>query len=223
MAAMGGENPRQFITVMDAAGTLSVMLPEIAQLKGVMQPARYHPEGDAFVHSLTVLEKVSKRTCNPVTRFAALYHDVGKGLTPRELWPSHIGHDAAGACLIENLDLRLPTRWINAARGAAALHMRAAGVKKPGKIIALVADAETSGLGFLELALIAECDDMTGSKPLSYDPERVYRAYHSVSEADAPAGLARDVVERWVHKERIRRVRGAAFRKGGAGRKSEPV
>jgi tRNA nucleotidyltransferase (CCA-adding enzyme) len=207
IAAMRGENPRQFISEMDAAGTLWLMLPEISHLKGVMQPPEYHPEGDAFVHSLIVLEKVTVRTQDPVARFAALYHDVGKGVTPRELWPRHIGHDTAGARLIETLDLRLPGRWISAARCAAALHMKAASVRKPGKITTLVAHAEGSGLGFRELALITECDDMTGGKPLPYDPEHVYRAFHSVTEADVPRNLVGDAAERWLHQERTRRIK----------------
>jgi tRNA nucleotidyltransferase (CCA-adding enzyme) len=207
MAAMHGPQPRQFIEKSDATGILHEMLPELHNLKGVLQPPQYHPEGDAFVHSLLVLDKVAARTDDPVTRFAALYHDIGKGVTPRELWPRHIGHDTKGARLIETLALPLPPNWIKAARTAAALHMKAVQVRKPGKLVSLIGEAEESGLGFMSLTLIAECDDMTGTKPLPYDPETVYQAFLNVTMADAPHGVTSTAAARWLHGERARKVR----------------
>jgi tRNA nucleotidyltransferase (CCA-adding enzyme) len=93
-------NPRQAIEVLIESGALENSLPELARMKAVPAgPATHHSEGDLLSHSLIVLEKVSLKTSDPISRFAALFHDLGKLATPENLWPRHFNHDVAGAKL----------------------------------------------------------------------------------------------------------------------------
>lgn len=101
------KNPEQFILVLRACDALRVVLPEIDALFGVPNPYKHHKEIDSGVHSLMVLEAASSRTTDPMTRFAALVHDLGKALTPMNAWPSHHGHENKGVSVIQRLCERL--------------------------------------------------------------------------------------------------------------------
>lgn len=111
--ALHTDYPAKFFDVLEQVGALAVLFPELAALKGVEQPMEYHPEGDVWTHSLMVLQAATKLSDKPIVRFAALVHDVGKGVTPQELWPKHHGHDAAGVPLVEALcqRYRVPKKW----------------------------------------------------------------------------------------------------------------
>src|SRR3974390_3544435 len=71
-----GHARRGFELLADT-GLLSQVLPEIAAMKGVEQPPEFHPEGDVFVHTLLLLEKLGPQ-CSPTLPWGALLHDVGK-------------------------------------------------------------------------------------------------------------------------------------------------
>jgi len=94
--ALSTQSPWVFLQVLRQVGALKVILPEIDRLYGVEQDIKYHPEIDAGIHIEMVMQQAAKLTENSVIRFAALVHDVGKGLTPREQWPDHKGHEMAG-------------------------------------------------------------------------------------------------------------------------------
>ncbi len=68
--------------LLDRTGLLPAVLPEIAAMKGVEQPAQFHPEGDVWTHTLLLLEKLSSG-CSPTLAWAALLHDAGKPPTFR--------------------------------------------------------------------------------------------------------------------------------------------
>ncbi len=105
--ALGEANPVVYFEVLRACGALDAVFPEIAALFGIPQPAKWHPEIDTGVHTLQVLDVAAELATDTTVRFAALVHDVGKGLTPPEQWPRHIGHEEAGARLIERMCARL--------------------------------------------------------------------------------------------------------------------
>lgn len=67
--------------LLDGSGMLADLLPEIAAMKGVEQPPQYHPEGDVWVHTLLLLDKLNRAT--PTLALGALLHDVGKPPTFR--------------------------------------------------------------------------------------------------------------------------------------------
>lgn len=74
-------------------------------------PAKWHPEIDTGIHTLMTLKMAAELSPDVDIRFSALCHDLGKGLTLPELWPSHHGHGPAGVKLVEGLcqRLRVPT------------------------------------------------------------------------------------------------------------------
>lgn len=84
-----------FIEVLRECGALLALMPELDALFGVPQPAAHHPEIDAGVHVLMVLTQTCKMNAPLPVRWAALVHDLGKGLSPTATLPSHHGHETA--------------------------------------------------------------------------------------------------------------------------------
>lgn len=101
--ALASPKPSTFFEVLDAAKACAPLFPELTQLKGVEQPLKHHPEGDVWTHTLMVLDAAAKLSESLSVRFGALVHDLGKGLTPVELWPKHHGHEVAGLPLVKAL------------------------------------------------------------------------------------------------------------------------
>lgn len=111
--ALTSTAPVRFFEVLRTTGALAVLFPEVERLFGVPQPPRHHPEIDTGVHTFMVLEQATRLSCKPEVRFAALVHDLGKGSTPKDILPSHHGHEQRSVDLIEQLckRLRVPKRY----------------------------------------------------------------------------------------------------------------
>lgn len=90
-------------------------------------PKEYHPEGDLLTHSLEVLQRASALSPDPLTRFGAFMHDIGKLLTDPAQYPKHHNHDKTGAPLAKQLcvRMRLPGDWVKTAVAASNLHQAA--------------------------------------------------------------------------------------------------
>ena len=99
--------PARFFEVLRDANALPSVFPELHALFGVPQPEQWHPEIDSGVHTLMALEQAAKLSDDPVVRFAALTHDLGKGTTPPSEWPRHIAHEQRGVTLVEAMCDRL--------------------------------------------------------------------------------------------------------------------
>ncbi|YCH30026.1 multifunctional CCA addition/repair protein [Erwinia sp. D4-22] len=112
-------NPHVYFQVLRDCGALAVLFPEIDRLFGVPAPAKWHPEIDTGIHTLMTVAIAAQLTPEVDVRFATLCHDVGKGLTPPEKWPSHPGHGLAGVPLVEDICRRL--RVPNALRDLSVL------------------------------------------------------------------------------------------------------
>jgi tRNA nucleotidyltransferase (CCA-adding enzyme) len=95
--ALGEPQPTLFIETLRDCGALARIFPELDQLFGVPQPPAHHPEIDTGVHTLMALTQAVRLGGDVVTRFAVLVHDLGKGTTPPEEWPRHLGHEERGA------------------------------------------------------------------------------------------------------------------------------
>ena len=106
-SALRTPNPQVYFQVLRDCGALAVLLPEIDKLFGIPAPAKWHPEIDTGIHTLMTVAIAAQLTSEVDVRFATLCHDVGKGLTPPEKWPSHPGHGLAGVPLVENICRRL--------------------------------------------------------------------------------------------------------------------
>lgn len=105
--ALAAPAPEQFFETLRACGALSKLIPELDRLWGVPQPYQWHPEIDTGVHTMLVLKQATLLSAEPMVRFAALTHDLGKGLTPQDEWPSHRGHENRGVKPINDLCARL--------------------------------------------------------------------------------------------------------------------
>lgn len=103
--------PARMFEVLRQCGALRVVLPEVDRLWGVPQRAEYHPEVDTGVHLMMVLDMAARLQAPLTVRFACLTHDLGKGTTPADMLPRHIGHEQRSAQLLKGLcqRLRVPT------------------------------------------------------------------------------------------------------------------
>lgn len=119
------KNPEQFILVLRSCDALRVVLPELNALFGIPNPYKYHPEVDSGVHSLLVLQAAVGLSPDPVIRFAAVVHDLGKALSPMVNWPKHHGHDERGVPIIKALcaRLRIPNDYRALAVISARFHL----------------------------------------------------------------------------------------------------
>ncbi|MCQ8229074.1 multifunctional CCA addition/repair protein [Pantoea trifolii] len=100
-------NPQVYFQVLRDCGALQVLFPEIDNLYGIPAPIKWHPEIDTGIHALMTLAMSAALSDQLDVRFATLFHDVGKALTPPEKWPSHHGHGLAGVPIVEALCQRL--------------------------------------------------------------------------------------------------------------------
>ncbi|HKZ53216.1 MAG TPA: CCA tRNA nucleotidyltransferase [Candidatus Acidoferrales bacterium] len=101
---------RRAFELLDESGLLEILLPEVARMKGVEQPPEFHPEGDVWVHTLLMLERLSDPT--PTLALGALLHDVGKPptFTPASGPDDRIRfdrHTEVGAVMAEEICARL--------------------------------------------------------------------------------------------------------------------
>lgn len=122
--ALAAPQPQAFLSVLRECGALKMVLPGIDALFGVPQPEQWHPEIDTGVHMLMVMEQAARLSTDPVVRFAALTHDLGKGTTPPQYWPRHHGHETRSAELLEGLceRLRIPNEYRDTALAVARYH-----------------------------------------------------------------------------------------------------
>jgi tRNA nucleotidyltransferase (CCA-adding enzyme) len=99
--------PSRMFEVLRACGALQKILPELDKLWGVPQPPQHHPEIDTGVHVMMVIDYAAKQNFTLPVRFAALVHDLGKGTTPVDILPRHVGHEARGVHLLKDVCKRL--------------------------------------------------------------------------------------------------------------------
>ncbi len=118
-------HPGKGLVLLDESGLLEVILPEVAQMKGVAQPPEFHPEGDVYVHTKLLLDHL--RTPSTILAFGALLHDVGKPLTFRIADRIRFdGHDKVGAAMARRIcrRLRFSNHETEAVEELIADHMR---------------------------------------------------------------------------------------------------
>ncbi len=103
--------PEVFFQILRQCQALQAIWPELDALWGIPNPAQWHPEICSGDHTMMVLQQAVLLTQNnehkTAIRFAALCHDLGKGLTASEHWPSHHGHEKAGLPLVEKIAKQL--------------------------------------------------------------------------------------------------------------------
>ena len=156
--------PQRFFETLRACGALAKLFPELEALYGVPQPEQYHPEVDTGVHTMMVLEQATALSSDTQVRFAALVHDLGKAITPKEQWPKHLEHEEKGVPLVENLcnRYRLPNDYRALAVHVARyhLHYHKAMELRPNSILKLLQniDALRKPQRFEQFLLACEAD-----------------------------------------------------------------
>lgn len=184
-------------------GTLAAHFPEVAALADVPQHPGYHPEGNAFEHTMIVLDRVARQSADPRVRFAALVHDMGKTLTPpadNYLW--HTGHEHRVAAILDRWHARmpLPADWLTVAKLVGELHMQVPCIKKAEEVVDVLEKMLPSPLAVEDLVLICQADDMTGNKP-PVDLTLFVDAFQTAA-ALAPPGLAGNNLQAWIKDRR---------------------
>ena len=194
--------PSKFFYQLKEKGDLSKEFPEIYALIGQTHDPKYHPDGDAFEHTMKVLDDVSEVTKDVAVRFAALYHDIGKGVTPKELLPKHHGHDKTGVSIIENLPGFVNKRYKEVAMFVAEHHMRIHTMKKPGAIRDLMT-------GMVDYSITAEMINPIlvadhGSAPEWMNDDAINMV---IGEVSVPEDIPIERISEYIRTEQIKRVR----------------
>ncbi|UKA04989.1 multifunctional CCA addition/repair protein [Photobacterium damselae] len=108
-SALSTPKPSVFFNCLHEVGALAVILPELDALWGIPQPKKYHPEICSGIHTMLTVDKCASLTSDTATIFAALMHDLGKAATHPDTLPAHIGHEDAGAKIVEKVCKRIKT------------------------------------------------------------------------------------------------------------------
>ena len=172
--ALETNKPSIFFEELKKANVLDIHFKEIYDLIGVEQPIKYHPEGDAYNHTMLVLDMATELTKNYnqkrklEIRFSALVHDFGKGLTPKEEYPHHHGHEISGVELVTIFANRvaIPNSWKKCGKIACREHMRG-GIfykMKPSKKVQFIERVNKSLLGLDGLQIVVISDKTSGGR-----------------------------------------------------------
>jgi len=156
--------PSKFFEVLREGDALPVIFPEIHALFGIPQPKQWHPEIDTGIHTMMVLDQATRLSDDPVVRFAALTHDLGKATTPTHELPRHIAHEERGTGIIEELcdRLRIPNayRELGVLVSRYHLHMHKVTELRPNTVLELLEklDAFRRPARFEQFLLACEAD-----------------------------------------------------------------
>jgi len=156
--------PSRMFELLRDCGALHVLLPEVDRLWGVPQPPEHHPEVDTGVHLMRVLDEAARVQASLPVRFACLCHDLGKGSTPAELLPRHLGHEQRSVALLKPLCQRLKVpvecREIAELTAREHGHVHASLALQPAAQLRLLerCDALRRPARFADILLACECD-----------------------------------------------------------------
>ena len=217
--------PSRMFEVLRSCGALARLLPEVDRLWGVPQRADYHPEVDTGVHLMMVLDMSARLGTPLAVRFACLGHDLGKGTTPTDVLPRHIGHEQRSVALVRAVceRLRVPVDCRELAEVVAREHGNVHRSAEFGAaaLVRLLdrCDAWRRPERFAEMLLACECDarGRLGLEESAY-PQRarllaVLDTARSVNSAavaaDATAhGLSGPAIGEALHAARVLAVEG---------------
>ena len=202
--ALHTDKPGNFFENLNKAKVLDVIFPEIFKLQGKIQPAAFHPEGDAYAHTILTVNEVAKLTASTMARFCGLVHDLGKGLTPAAMLPHHYGHEKVGLKVLEDWNKRMtiPKKWLKAGEFVIESHMKAARLNKTGKILDLLLDIKKSPLTIEEYCAIIKVDSRELPWYLSeYDD--IMSELGKVDMKKLPEGLKGAQIGDWIREQQL--------------------
>ena len=160
--ALTYNKPSIFFNMLRKADVLDVHFKEINKLIGALQPEKYHPEGDSYIHTMLAVDKCATLTHDEKIRFAALVHDLGKGVTPKEMYPHHYDHDIKGVAEVKNFAqrLKMPNDWESYGVVAAKEHMKGGRFYEmtPAKKVDFIERVYKTKIGLEGLEIVVESD-----------------------------------------------------------------
>jgi tRNA nucleotidyltransferase (CCA-adding enzyme) len=198
--------PSRMFEVLRDCGALARLLPEVDRLWGVPQRADYHPEVDTGVHLMMVLDMSARLEGSLPVRFACLGHDLGKGTTPAEILPRHLGHEQRSIDLLRALcdRLRVPVACKELAEVVAREHgnVHRSTTFGAAAIVRLLerCDALRRPDRFAEMLLACECDarGRLGLQEVPYAVRpRLMRALDIAMQVDS-ASIASEAMARGI-------------------------
>ncbi len=218
--ALSARQPSAFLRTLRDADALRVVLPEIDALYGVPQRAEFHPEVDTGIHQEMVSDMAARLAPgDTVVGFAALTHDLGKALTPKDELPKHIGHEHAGLAPLRVLceRLKVPLEHRDLAVIACREHLnvhRIAELRDTTVHELLVrcdAFRKPERIGKLALACEADKRGRLGSEDADYPQGRELVALHAAALAVNARDIAIDGLDGPQVGEALRKARIAAI------------
>jgi tRNA nucleotidyltransferase (CCA-adding enzyme) len=232
--------PSRMFEVLRASGALQRLLPEVDCLWGVPQRAEYHPEVDTGVHLMMVLDMSARLEAPLPTRFACLTHDLGKGTTPADVLPRHIGHEQRSAKLLKGVceRLRVPVECREIADAVAREHgnIHRSGELNAAALVRLLerCDAIRKPQRFAQILLACECDarGRLGLEDAAYPQrQRLLNALEAaqsvdtaaVAQAAVEAGASGPKIGEWVQRARTAAVRASLNEVSGEGPSPAPA
>jgi len=215
--------PSRMLAVLRECGALAHLLPEVARLWGVPQRAEYHPEVDTGIHLMMVLDMAAELHAPLPVRFACLCHDLGKGTTPADVLPRHIGHEERSARLLKGVcqRLRVPLDCREIADVVAREHgnIHRSGDFSAAAVVRLLerCDAFRKPGRFADILLACECDarGRLGLERSAYPQRpRLLRALalaqgvatDQVAAQALAAGQSGPKIGEWIHRARVAAV-----------------
>jgi len=213
--------PSRMFAVLRDCGALAHLLPEVERLWGVPQSEQHHPEIDTGAHLMLVLDMAARLNASLPARFACLVHDLGKGTTPADVLPRHIGHEQRSVKLLKDLSqrLRVPVECKELAEVVAREHgnIHRSQDLGPEATLRLLerCDAIRKPARFAEVLLACECDarGRLGMQDTAYPQgprlaqalQRVLAVATDSVAADAmAAGASGPKIGEWIHRARVR-------------------
>lgn len=216
--------PSRMFEVLRECGALKRIMPELDRLWGVPQPPQHHPEIDTGVHVMMVVDYAAAQGYSLPVRFSALTHDLGKGTTPQDVLPRHIGHEERSVHLLKDVckRLRVPNDCKELAHVVAKFHgkvYRVDEMRSATKVQFLVdTDAIRQPERFKEFLRACECDfrGRTGyeEKPIPHTAIWL-KLLDAVMQVDAGA-VARQYQEPEKIREAVFQARVEAVRRSAS-------
>lgn len=221
--ALNEQSPAAFFHTLRDCGALARIFHELENLFGVPQPERYHPEIDTGIHSLLSLEQAALLSPKAEVRFAALVHDLGKALSPKEHWPHHRGHEQNGLPVLEQLcsRLRVPNAFKTLAQQVMHYHTHSHRVSElrastlTDMLANLGAFKANNTLDDFLLACEADAKGRTGLEHVAYpQADFIKRAAIAAANVDTrpvlQSGLKGEKIGEAIRRLRIQAVAGIA-------------
>lgn len=217
--ALDTDSPQLFFQTLRDCDALARILPEIDNLFGVPQTAKYHPEIDSGVHTLMVVQQAASLSNDTLVRFSALVHDLGKAVTPQEILPSHRGHEKSGLPLIKQLcsRLRVPKKYQALALAVAEFHLHMHKMYELKATTVLNMLSRTRSLNDdvrakqIALCCIADARGRTGFEQRDYPQADLFLEFQQAAKNVDGKLIAANTSNDSVIPEKIRRAQLAAI------------